>query len=400
MNLSAQTEMERIKALADYNLSYDELKSQFNDLTLLASQIAATPISLVNLIDAYNLWTIGAQGIDLSITDREETVCQYTIQEPESLEVENLADDPRFSQRGYVTNGGLRYYFGVPLITPEGHAIGSLCIFDSQMRHLSVDQKSMLKTLGETIVYRLESIKQIELLKTKNRKLENEKRMVAHDIRGPVSGIIGLAKVVTEQGEDNDMEEVLEFMKLIEQSGNSVLELASDILNSDSQATPANVAPEHLTNLIGLKDKVAHLFTPRVKDKGIDFQINLSPDTNLVPFAKGKLQQIIGNLVSNAIKFTPVGGRVTLNMDYKYAEPHPLLELSVIDTGVGMSAEKVNEILNGGLQSTTGTSGEIGYGLGLGLVKQLVAEYGGHFALTSLQGSGSAFKVTLPMPVN
>ena len=393
-----QNELDRLAALSEYDLDYDTLQNSLKDLTLLAAKITGTEISLVNLLDAYNQWTVAQHGSSFENIDRNDSVCQYTIRESEELEIKDLSADLRFNNLSFVTGNGLNYYYGVPLKTLEGYHLGALCVLDNQTKALSPTQKNMLQLIGKEIVNRLDTIKQIELLKNKNRQLYNAKKIAAHDIRNPIAGIIGLAQMICDHGPDNNMDEVLECVTLIKKSGNSVLELAADILNEDANLSEAAVAGASLINLLELKEKILNLFTPRIRDKKIVFSINLSQATASIPFPKDKLQQIIGNLVSNAIKFTPAGGKVTLGLALTPTEQHHVLLITVSDTGVGMEKELVEPILNGSSQSTEGTGGEIGYGLGLWLVKELVSSYRGKLMLSSQKDIGTTFEVSIPIP--
>ncbi|WP_345949244.1 GAF domain-containing sensor histidine kinase [Mucilaginibacter sp. PAMB04274] len=387
-------EADRLRVLSEFDLDYELLQEAFSGLTAIAAQVTGANVTLVNLIDAYNSWTVAQTGAAMGQMDREEAVCHYTIATGQALEINDLSKDKRFKHRPYVTQAGLRYYYGVPLKAINGQHIGTLCVLDSVNKELTSDQKNLLHLLGKEVMARLENLKQLKLLKKANRQLLHEKKMVAHDIRGPIAGIIGLAQLICEQGEDNEMEEVLEYLKLIKDSGNSVLELAVEILDTDQRQTEQSA--EHLTNLSLLKEKIIHLFAPRIKDKGLSFSMQASMETDSVFFPKENLQQILGNLISNAVKFTPADGKITVELEL-VPEPNTyLLNIIVSDTGTGMDQEKVASILQGAALSTEGTSGEVGYGLGLNLVKQLVQDCHGKLMLSSQKGIGTTFKVSIP----
>ncbi|QJD97740.1 HAMP domain-containing histidine kinase [Mucilaginibacter robiniae] len=390
-------EFGRLVALSEYDLDYNVLQSKFEDLTRLASMIAGTEISLVNLLDAYNQWTIAQQGAHLEHMAREKSVCQYTIQQEQEFEVRHLSTDLRFNKRDYVTQTGLDYYYGIPLTTEQGYHIGALCVLDKENKVLTVAQKQMLQLIGKEIISRLESIKQLERLETQNRQLVNAKKILAHDIRGPIAGIIGLAQVASTDDEATSTEEIQEYFKLIKESGESVLELAAEILEQDAKTGDAIKSLPHMISLVGLKEKLTQLFAPRLKEKGLNFFVKLSPLTAAVTFPKNKLQQVIGNLISNAIKFTSIGGTITLDLNLLKVHNQNHLEVRVTDTGVGMEKDKVQAILSGTSESTEGTGGEVGYGLGLKLVKQLIEESNGILYVNSIIGQGTVFRFVIPL---
>ncbi|RWY57112.1 GAF domain-containing sensor histidine kinase [Mucilaginibacter gilvus] len=391
-----ENEMGRIISLSDYDLDYTSFQDTFKDLAKLAATVAGTSISLVNLIDSFTQWTVTNHGLDIDQMPREDSVCQYTISVPESqFEVKDLTDDNRFKDKFYVVDGPkLKYYFGIPLKTNDGHNLGALCVLDKDLKTLSPEKIELLKIIAGEIVNRLTAHKTITGLKTKLHEANETKKKVAHDIRGPLGGIIGLAQVISEQGQENEIDEVLEFINLIQRSGRSLLELADEILGTDLPRGKDLKADEF--NLLVFKDKLEKLYTPQAKNKNIDFVINTSVNSDTIPFSKNKLLQITGNLISNAMKFTPVDGKITVDLGLKIEETQNLLQINVTDTGVGLSQDAINTILEGKATSTDGTSGEQGYGFGLALVKHLVDSLKGDMRIYSQPNQGANFEVVLP----
>ena len=189
-------------------------------------------------------------------------------------------------------------------------------------------------------------------------------------------------------------------MKLIQKSGESVMDMAAEILKTDDEKTKPAIVNGELITLNQLKEKIQNLFAARIKDKCLVVEIKLSIETADMPFPKAKLQQIIGNLLSNAIKFTPSGGKVTLFLELLLKDEQNLLYITISDTGVGMENEMIAQILNSSTKSTSGTNGEAGFGLGLALVKQLVTECKGNLTLSSQIDLGTTFKVSIPLLPN
>lgn len=232
-----ENEMDRIIELSELDLDYAGLHHQFKDLTTLAAKVAGTSLSLINLIDSFTSWTISGYGMDTLQMPREEVVCQYTIMEDEKLEIADLSKDERFKDKPYVTQDpNLRYYFGVPLRTPSGNALGTLCFFDPAAGTLSPEKIELLKLIGAEVVQRLLELKTIRQLKNAATQAYEVQKRIARDIKGPISGIIGLTQVISEQGSRCQMDEVLDFMKLISGSGRSLLALADEILTGNPSA--------------------------------------------------------------------------------------------------------------------------------------------------------------------
>ncbi|MFD0749545.1 GAF domain-containing sensor histidine kinase [Mucilaginibacter calamicampi] len=389
-----KNEFERIIDLSEYDLDYSALEDNFKDLAKLAANVAGTKISLVNLIDSFTQWSISNHGLPLDQMPREDSVCQYTIMDEHPFEVADLSADDRFKDKTYVTDDpNLRYYYGLPLTTSEGHNIGALCVLDKEVKNISPEKTELLKIIANEIVSRLKALKVINDLRGQLRYADETKKKVAHDIRGPLGGIIGLAQIISEQGNNSQIDEVLEFINLIQKSGRSILELADEILTAEETKAPG--ADEF--NLVLLKDKLEKLYQPQALNKNIRFTVFISPETATVPFSKNKLLQIIGNLVSNAMKFTPESGQVRVSLTLKTEKDTPvLLQINVSDSGVGMSDQAIEKILDGTASSTDGTSGENGYGFGLALVKHLISGLNGTMHIISKPGEGATFEVSLP----
>ena len=391
-------ENQRILNLAEFDLDYSNLENNFKDLCKLAAKVAGTEISLINLIDTYTQWTISNHGLALNQMPRDESVCQYTIMDNNGLEVQDLTTDERFRDKPYVSGvPDLRYYFGVPLQTNQGFNIGALCVLDTQKKQLSAEKKELLQIIADEIVNRLNALHVIESLKGKVTEITEKQKRVVHDIRGPLSGIIGLSEIISKQGDTNKLEQVLEFIKMIHKSSHSILDLANEILSTDdkveNQAQPPNV---NEFNLITLKEKLYTLYELQAKNKNINFTISINPETAIVSFSKNKLLQIIGNLISNAIKFTPNSGHVNVSLALIENEQDNTLIIEVIDMGIGMNAETIDFILTGNKATTIGTDGEMGFGFGLSLVKHLVDSLNGEMTISSVVGKASTFKVSLP----
>lgn len=391
-------EFERVLSLTELDLDYTAQHERFEDLVKLAARVAGTEISLLNLIDSFTLWTVCRHGMEVEQTPREETVCQFTIMESDHLEIKDFRLDERFQNEPYVTGEpNLRYYFGVPLTTPTGHNIGSLCVLDTVERALNPEKVELLKIIAGEIVERLIMVQAINTLKYDLDEAKEVKKRVAHDIRGPIGGIIGLAQLISQRGEKNKLDDVLQFIKLIQKSGTSLLELADEILNTEIKAQhEVPSLTEHDLNLLVFKDKLEKLYSPQARNKNITFSVNINPENGVVPFPKNKLLQITGNLISNAMKFTPSNGSVTVDLDLVLAERTKNLHIVVSDTGVGLDVPKIEAILNGTATSTDGTGGEQGYGFGLSLVKHLINGLNGTLAVKSAPCEGAIFNISLP----
>lgn len=161
--------VERFKTL---NLETD---AEFQELIQMASDTCNTPIALITLVDRDTQWLKVRKGTDLTETPRELSFCTYTIQNDEILVINDATKDPRFAQNSIVTNEpNVRFYAGAPLITRDGHRIGSMCVLDSKPNELDKQQQLMLKILSRQAINLMEFRISVELLE--NNKVEFQKQ--------------------------------------------------------------------------------------------------------------------------------------------------------------------------------------------------------------------------------
>ena len=152
-----KTEAKRLKILWEYEVLDTVPEAVFDDLTELAARICEAPIALISLVDEDRQWFKSKVGISLSETSRDVSFCAYAILGKEPLLVPDATKDKRFAQNPLVVSAPkLRFYAGAPLITPDGQALGSLCVMDSVPRTLRADQKQALIILARHVMTQLE----------------------------------------------------------------------------------------------------------------------------------------------------------------------------------------------------------------------------------------------------
>lgn len=174
-------EEQRLAALRDYQILDTLPEPAYDDIARVAAQICGTPIALISLVDDDRQWFKSHLGVKASETPRDRAFCAHAILEPDALlVVEDAAGDPRFADNPLVTNSpGIRFYAGAPLVTADGHALGTLCVIDREPRTLSEAQRDSLKALARQVVAQMELRRSVEDLQRNSEALEAANRKLA-----------------------------------------------------------------------------------------------------------------------------------------------------------------------------------------------------------------------------
>ena len=154
---SLDGEADRLAALRALHILDTGVEQAYDDITRLAAQVCDVPIALITLVDEDRQWFKSRVGLNVCETSRKVSFCTHAIQQQGIFLVPDAAADPRFSGNPLVTGDPhIRFYAGVPLITPEGHALGSLCVIDRKPRLLTPEHQATLLALGRLVVTQIE----------------------------------------------------------------------------------------------------------------------------------------------------------------------------------------------------------------------------------------------------
>ncbi len=393
-------EAARIAALQRYDILDTAPEESFDEITRLASYICGTAISTMTLVDTERQWFKSRVGLDATETPRDLAFCAHTILSPEALVVPDALQDVRFVDNPLVTdNPNIRFYAGIPLVTPDGFALGALCAIDRVPRQLSGQQLEAMRTLAKQVVQTMElrqSHRQLnELAKRLSRVNEGKDQlfsMISHDLRSPVGGVLGMLELLAEEVPNMQPWEVRDHMHMLAGSARGTFELLESLLQwslfsaGQMKFTPEPVALDQMLRQVTALTGVA------AARKAITLEI--AEDSGLTVLADpAMLRSVLQNLVANAVKFTPAKGCVSVSVSIQGGRA----AIAVRDSGVGMSPERLREVSQRSGSSTDGTEGEQGTGLGLKVCRTFIENHGGVLSATSQPGQGTTFAFTLPL---
>ncbi|MCW3845632.1 ATP-binding protein [Sphingomonas sp. LB-2] len=217
----------------------------------------------------------------------------------------------------------------------------------------------------------------------------------SHEIRTPLNGILGMTQVML--ADPRLGPEVRDRIGIVHGAGVTMRSLVDDILDVAKMETGNLTVDAAPMDLCAMLKEVTRIWEEQARTKGLSFNLHLSHAPHWIVSDAGRLRQIVFNLLSNAIKFTEKGG-VSLRVVAEGEGEGARLRLAVTDTGIGIPAEKREEIFESFKQADSGTTRQFGgTGLGLTICRNLSQALGGDISVESADGEGSTFTVDLPL---
>jgi len=281
-------------------------------------------------------------------------------------------------------------------------------VIDIQSRTVNAfneDEISVLQTLADQVAVAIDNAKSFELSQQAVMEMREADRLksqflanMSHELRTPLNSIIGFSRVIL-KGIDGPVTELMQQdLTAIYNSGQHLLGLINDILDSAKiEAGKMELAFDEV-NIVDLTHSVISTMSGLIKDKPIELRQIVEPETPTVRADTIRVRQVMINLISNAAKFTEEGA-ITINVgSHRTENGRKMVRISVTDTGSGISEKDQEKLFQAFSQvdaSPTRKSG--GTGLGLSICKQLINMHGGEIWVESEEGKGSTFHFSLPL---
>jgi PAS domain S-box-containing protein len=290
-----------------------------------------------------------------------------------------------------------KIWMGVPL-RMDDEVIGAICLQDyKSIDAFNNDDLQVFEFIANQIVLTLQRRRMLDNLITARKRAEEAAfskqqfmSTMSHEIRTPLNEVIGITNLLHQS---NPREDQMDYINTLRFSANHLLTLVNDILDYNKMEAGKIVFEKTEFDLASMLEDIRRSNSHRALEKGIYFALEKSPDLPVTLIGDPiRLNQILSNLLSNAMKFTSRGG-ITLKASLKdRQEGRALIEFSVADTGIGIATEKQEEIFESYAQASPDTTRKYGgTGLGLAICRRLVDLQGGSIGVSSEPDKGSVF---------
>ncbi|MCF8303899.1 MAG: GAF domain-containing sensor histidine kinase, partial [Bacteroidales bacterium] len=300
-------EQERLEALKEYSILDTLPEEEYDEITFIASQICETPISLITLIDNNRQWFKSYHGIEVNETPREVSFCAHAIHDqnnpmiiPDSRIDERFHDNPLVKGEPHVI-----FYAGIPLVSSNGHSLGTLCVIDKKPKQLDDAQIKALNALSKQVMKLFElrkKSKDMEMLiyelEVQNKGLNEFAGRAAHDLKSPLNGIIQMTDLLKYQLDSNKETDSEEIIGYISSASYQLTNLIDGILkySKNSKLLSENKEDIEIYKIINN--------TINLLDKGNEVNFEITGNKDAILFTnRVALEQIFINLITNSIKF-------------------------------------------------------------------------------------------------
>lgn len=390
----------RLRVLKDYKILDSEAEQAYDDITYLASTICRTPISLVSFIDKDRQWFKSHRGTSLQQTSLDTSICACVAQDRQPMIVPDTMNDPRFRDMELMKGPPfIRFYAGVPLISPEGVGLGALCVIDLEPRLLTSEQIQTLTALARQVVALMELRKsksqfndqQAKLVhKTKLASLGEMAASIAHEINNPltiINGNVGLLRRILSHIPEGRLPKANQYLESIEKTVHRIDKIIRGLkaLSRDGFNDPYETV-DLTTSIINANSLNREKFIYH----GIELRQSLPAAGALIECRSVQIEQVIINLLSNSF-------------DAVRDLPQKWVDIAVFDEGdswvirITDSGQGIPENLQEKVMQPFFTTKEIhqGTGLGLSISKAIAEEHGGSLELDPI-AKNTCFVLTLP----
>lgn len=403
---------DRLAALWRLNVLPSSSQQPFNDLARLAAAVLKAPLALISLVDAQQQYLIGCTGLPDSWCTRRElplslSFCKYVAASGEPLVVEDARADHLLRRSPAVVEFGIVAYVGVPLVSPDGYTIGVVSVADRTPRRWSAEEYGSLYELSTVATTQIQLYHEVEqrrhtdaereqyitTLEEALRAGERFLSIAAHELRTPLTSLLGSSQLLQRHVAAGGLAErnfrLLENITTEVQRLDRMIEGLLDVSRAQSGQLQVKRAPLDLVVLVG---QVLASLQPESERSRM--RITYPNRPMIVLGDEYRLVQVLDHLFQNAIAYSPGEEPIEVRMEQR----GDMATVAVSDRGIGIPQNSLPKLFSPFYRAPNVQSLRAGgMGIGLYLVKELIALHDGGVEVTSEEYEGSTFRIYLPL---
>ncbi len=365
-------------------------------LAQLATVVCRVSSAAVNITDENTQHTIATFGpmLDPGSCEREDSMCAIGFQAESLVVSDDARTDPRFTGNPFVTGqlAAIRFYASATLRTPDGWEIGTLCVYDEDPSVISEAQRGGLQTLARQVIDLFELRRRTRLLQGKISELERSQQQlvsfagqISHDLKTPLTSIIGFAEMASDRASVSGDEVALRYVERTQASGRRMLGLIDDLLD---YARVGGMLRRDEVPLLGVFEQVKS----DLRWAAVGAGVTATCEDARVYGDPSQIRLLMQNLLTNALKYgRPVHGEIAVTV----RQVDGARQLRVADNGAGIPPEERATVLEPLARLRDDVPGT---GLGLATCQRIARAHGGQLMLAETPGGGLTVVVELPDP--
>jgi signal transduction histidine kinase len=395
-------EAARLESLARYGIVGAPPPPDLPSVVELAAYLCDVPNAVVNIISEHQQVQIATVGFEPGVCARGDSMCATTIVEPVPVHVTDARLDPRFADNPHVTGilDDIRFYAGSQLKAPDGHVLGTLCVFDRAVHDLSTDQREGLDKLARMVVDVLELHRHSRLLHDallkvertsgelvrSNTALKHFAGQVSHDLKNPLTGVLGFVASLADIPAVTAEPDAKMCIDRALSSATRMWRMIEDVLAHASVGATPQLRPVSLGEIAG---QVIEDLNPAIN--AANATVTIEPLPTVVGDAT-QLRVLLQNLVNNAVKFRDRSRpcRVTISGDAGVEQA----TLRVADNGVGIPPADRDRVLEMFTRLRTDVEGS---GIGLATCQRIIEAHHATLTIGETPGGGTTMTVAVPI---
>lgn len=383
----------RLQALEKTQLMGTEREEAFDRLATLAARILKAPLTIISLVSEKTQFFKAAYGLPAPIDELraipiDGSICRYTLK-GQAIIANDASQDPLLKFHPATGPWKIGAFIAIPMVTSENQVLGAFCAVHPHVHEWTQDEIKFMEDITASVMTEINLRQQVKDLQIE-RELRNQFVMsLTHDLRTPLNAAKMSAQLINRKmAEDNDFTKlsnrIVVNMDRADKLITNLLDVSRIKVGDKISITPK---PCHLNELVEMTlEDLATLY-------GARFEIVAENKSIHGVWDKSALQRSIENLATNAVKYGSLNRPIKIHLTEKDNE----IEISVHNEGNPIAAHDLNFIFEPYHRTSSASKGlQIGWGMGLALVRGLVEAHGGSVKVESSQEAGTTFKILIP----